>query len=773
MEIPKYTPHQTVKEKQRSRYETLIFTRLVLLVAIPLLIVGILSGVLYYRSETARGHAKLGEVAANASVRMTSVFDGLRNYYLAALRNSSFTWMESCAEIPYKRYSDLRDAQELLRGGAYMDTYVLGYDYINLRYGWVLSNYGTFPLSQMKNQDEIQAFIQAQTEQNATLYWVNRTDAVSRTTSGSWLDVSGQCLVARITSAQNGLVGLLMVHLDMEKLSSIAGEWKSLGYDVVLLDANKEPVMATDSELAYALSAAEGITDGHLRIPGSLGQYLMQRKAINFNGIDCYAAYNENQNFSSSITAVFISVIILLVTLAVLLVCRWNSAFLYRPIRELLDQANDVFGQREEDQDEFDYLTSGVTRAAQRQKDMQKLVRTQRRQLKQQFMVHILRSEANMEAIQNTMQEFDVTPFACYRLVVLSIVFEKQMTGSVREAVAQTVAQRLPAEICRYIFFCPVAVDATVVMVVGAEDEETLNTNVEIVYKGTAKVVSAGMGFRCVGGVSRVFTSPEQIASAWNEASEALRSRSTDLGEARQDLTFYTPAEDNHTEHGYDTLLENEIVEAVTTCNKRETERLIGVFVERLEEKGVHGYERMFYLQRLVSTLLMVAENAGLSVSKVLSGHSDNLFAEIGRIYSNEKMKAFLVEEVAVPVMDLLVNFRRDNTSELVKNVIALIKQTNGDLSLNECAERLNYSASYIWKVLKNERNTNFTDLVVSQKLEMAKELLLTTDMSVAQVAETLHYSNVQNFIRFFSREVGMTPGKYKKEYQTGRQKHS
>lgn len=546
MEFPKPTNRQTAKEKQRSRYETLIFTRLVLLVAVPLLIVGLLCGILYYRSEPARGRAKLGEVAGNASMRMTSVFDGLRSYYLAALRNSSFTWMESCSEIPYSRYSDLRDAQELLRGGTYMDSYVVGYEYINLRYGWVLSNYGTFPLEQMKNQEEIRTFIDNQASQTATLYWVNRTGAAPRQTSSLWLNVSGQCLVARITSAKNGLVGMLLIHLDMEYLSELAGEWKSLGYDVVLLDANGETVTTTDTELAH---------------------------------------------------------------------------------------------------------------------------------------------------------------------------------------------------------------------------------NVETVYKGAAKVVSAGMGCRCVAGVSRVFTSPEQIASAWHEASEALRSRGAASEEMRQDLTYYTTAEDNHTEHGYDTLLENEIIAAMTACNKRETERLIGVFLERLEEKGVRGYERMFYLQRLVSTLLMVAENAGLSVSKVLSNHSDNLFAEISRIYSNDKMRTFLVEEVAVPVMDLLGNFRRDNTSELVKNVIALIKQTNGDLTLNECAEKLNYSASYIWKVLKNERNTNFTDLVASQKLEMAKELLLTTDMSVAQVADTLHYSNVQNFIRFFSREVGMTPGKYKKEYQTGKKK--
>ena len=177
MEFPKPTNRQTAKEKQRSRYETLIFTRLVLLVAVPLLIVGLLCGILYYRSEFARGRAKLGEVAGNASMRMTSVFDGLRSYYLAALRNSSFTWMESCSEIPYSRYSDLRDAQELLRGGTYMDSYVVGYEYINLRYGWVLSNYGTFPLEQMKNQEEIRTFIDNQASQTATLYWVNRTGA--------------------------------------------------------------------------------------------------------------------------------------------------------------------------------------------------------------------------------------------------------------------------------------------------------------------------------------------------------------------------------------------------------------------------------------------------------------------------------------------------------------------------------------------------------------------------------------------------------------------
>ena len=67
-------------------------------------------------------------------------------------------------------------------------------------------------------------------------------------------------------------------------------------------------------------------------------------------------------------------------------------------------------------------------------------------------------------------------------------------------------------------------------------------------------------------------------------------------------------------------------------------------------------------------------------------------------------MQNFLMDEVAVPVMDLLTEFRQSSSSELVKNVLALIKQTRGDITLNECADRLNYNPSYIWKVLRTAR---------------------------------------------------------------------
>ena len=43
-------------------------------------------------------------------------------------------------------------------------------------------------------------------------------------------------------------------------------------------------------------------------------------------------------------------------------------------------------------------------------------------------------------------------------------------------------------------------------------------------------------------------------------------------------------------------------------------------------EKDIRGYERQFYIQRLVAAMLAVAENAGLSVNQVLADRQANLF---------------------------------------------------------------------------------------------------------------------------------------------------
>jgi AraC-like DNA-binding protein len=91
------------------------------------------------------------------------------------------------------------------------------------------------------------------------------------------------------------------------------------------------------------------------------------------------------------------------------------------------------------------------------------------------------------------------------------------------------------------------------------------------------------------------------------------------------------------------------------------------------------------------------------------------------------------------------------------------IADSKGNISVTECADAIGVSATYIWKVLKMEGGKSFSEYQDEYKLDEAKRLLLETDMSVIEIATKLNYTNAQNFIRFFSKKTGITPGKFRK----------
>ena len=63
------------------------------------------------------------------------------------------------------------------------------------------------------------------------------------------------------------------------------------------------------------------------------------------------------------------------------------------------------------------------------------------------------------------------------------------------------------------------------------------------------------------------------------------------------------------------------------------------------------------------------------------------------------------------------------------------------------------------------EKGKSFMDYLEEYKINEAKRLLLQTDKTVSEIAQELNYTNAQNFIRFFSKSTGVTPGKFRKLY--------
>ena len=80
-------------------------------------------------------------------------------------------------------------------------------------------------------------------------------------------------------------------------------------------------------------------------------------------------------------------------------------------------------------------------------------------------------------------------------------------------------------------------------------------------------------------------------------------------------------------------------------------------------------------------------------------------------------------------------------------------------------AEEFHLSAQYVSQLFKNEIGVNFLAYLKNIRMEKAKSLLLSTALSVAEVAEQCGYGDYRVFTKVFRKNEGVTPSQYRREF--------
>lgn len=75
-------------------------------------------------------------------------------------------------------------------------------------------------------------------------------------------------------------------------------------------------------------------------------------------------------------------------------------------------------------------------------------------------------------------------------------------------------------------------------------------------------------------------------------------------------------------------------------------------------------------------------------------------------------------------------------------------------------------SPSHFSKVFKAEVGTGFAAYVNKLRIKKAKELLRDSNLTLADITQSVGYSNQQYFSRVFKADTGMAPGQYKNRYK-------
>ena len=90
------------------------------------------------------------------------------------------------------------------------------------------------------------------------------------------------------------------------------------------------------------------------------------------------------------------------------------------------------------------------------------------------------------------------------------------------------------------------------------------------------------------------------------------------------------------------------------------------------------------------------------------------------------------------------------------------------EISLTVLADVFHLSSQYISQLFKSEIGVNFLSYLTNIRMEKAKKLLLSTSLSIAEVAEQSGYGDYRVFTKVFKKSEGITPSQYRRGFLDG-----
>lgn len=128
-----------------------------------------------------------------------------------------------------------------------------------------------------------------------------------------------------------------------------------------------------------------------------------------------------------------------------------------------------------------------------------------------------------------------------------------------------------------------------------------------------------------------------------------------------------------------------------------------------------------------------------------------------------KRIRVSMIEKV---VDDQLIDIKERNKLDgpIEKAIVYIDANISNQLSLKEVAGHVHLNPSYFSVLFKEQTNITFSEYVTRNRIQKAKKLLLTTNLTVNEIAEKVGYSTPKYFIKIFKEYEGITPSKYKRK---------
>jgi two-component system response regulator YesN len=757
-------------------YKKSIFCYILAISLIPIFILGMYSYRTYINGLSTKMKVSTNATANQVKGRVDNILINIRRSYIEAVEDDKVKWLLK-NDIWYSDYTDLVAVGNTLSGPTYYSEYIDGYTFINFDTNWVLSNRGMFRYDLVTNKEDVEELFHMNDSSLIRNFWVTKLTKDTKTLRRETINLRNLSLVLKLPSIQKYPHSLLIVNINMRGIQDVLKQ-DLADSDITVIDKAGNLIYTTNKEVANSCIDIKENPDNYKMTIGEM-ESLTTKDGKSYSistkdsdAMDWYyiVSYDNELIKDGGDTILSITFLIILITLVIVLVAVIFTHRLYTPILNLSQYVTGILPSKDNDnmKNEFDFITRKFDRLVDNKALLEKLVVSQQPQMMELFQIRLIRGEIKEEQIINYLDNLNLKLEPYY--MVMSINIKSQNGIEVydeakQDAIRIDVVENLPEQILSRLIMPPVCNARTILCAITADNKPLLEEKILLVYEMLDEHTFNKYGFRISIGVSTIYEEFAKFGYAYQESIAALKNNDVfnqkNIDE-HHEIMFYSDVTISESGYTYEKILERELRESIDLCEKEKAFAIIDRFIDSLIKHNVLHNEISLSLQRILISSILVAYDAGLQVNRVFDEELSSIFSKYNQMYDMNKVRSFLKYQIIEPIIIKLDEFRTSKSTEIMAEIQKIIDKNNGDITLTECAEQLGYHPTYIWRVMKIEKNTTFSNYVGEHKLEEAKRLLIETDLTVLEIASKLSYTNSQNFIRFFSKLEGVTPGKYR-----------
>lgn len=215
-------------------------------------------------------------------------------------------------------------------------------------------------------------------------------------------------------------------------------------------------------------------------------------------------------------------------------------------------------------------------------------------------------------------------------------------------------------------------------------------------------------------------------------------------------------------EVAYPIVYEKQLQNMVLSGDKEGSQELINQLLGHIYFCSNGSFETVkARIIELVVVLSRATIDAGADLYQIFWLNAKYL-EEIEKLNDMEKINK-LLSRIIHRFISCVFDFNNIKHVDVIYKAIEYIKEHSCEkISLEQVAEHVHLSKSYLSRIFKEEMNCNFTTYINKIRIEKSKSYLLNDNLSLTDIAMLTGFDDQSYFTKVFKRIIGVSPGKFR-----------